>query len=100
MSKLTTKQHQALQSVGRWATLWLAVTGVYLVWLFWLSKDYYVDSWTSAISQAYSDDFGLKTLLEVVTAGWVLIVYFWFEAMRKAKIKYSDGIKDLFFTLR
>ena len=110
---IKTKSAKLLRQVGLWATIWWAVSGLYLVLVVWLAKDYYaqqtassdyqsngLNAWGRAIHQAYAGHSVLAWLAIGVVAGWAIGAIIWLKALKQAKLTYRDGLKDLFLSLR
>lgn len=75
--------------IGLWATIWLAVTGLYvvlLVWVFGVATDRPVAA--------------LVTLAGLILVGWLLGALFWLKELQRKKISYKVAFKDLFLTIR
>src|SRR5690242_15066745 len=100
------KNTKALKRVGLWATIWWAVSGLYLVLLVWQAQNYYlgfefsVHEWLSSCGMAFANSVTLQLLLYVIVLVWVVGGFVWLKALKQAKISYKDGFKDLFLTLR
>lgn len=99
-----------LASVGKWATVWWAATGTYIVLLVWQSRNYYVErvvatpgavgAWLWAFRQSLGHNAYLAWLLFVLMAFWGVLAYVWLEELKKQKISTKDGLKDLLLTIR
>lgn len=106
------KSLNLLRKVGLWATIWWGVSGLYMVLVVWLAKNYYVQkmnggyqggtlsAWNWAVDRAYVGHDILQWLITVIVLGWIIGGIAWLKALRQADISYSDGFKDLFLTLR
>jgi hypothetical protein len=106
------KSDRLLRRVGLWATIWWAVSGLYIVLVVWLAKDYYVQrvnggyrgstfsTWNWALQEAYAKHNVLHWLITVIVLGWIIGGIVWLKALKQANISYCDGLKDLFLTLR
>jgi len=110
-SKLASvKKGSALWWIGLWATVWWAVSGAYLVLIVWLAIDDYValnpdtvlslSDWQLAIHQASEQNPFMNWLLLFIIFVWIIGGIMWLSALKKAKISYKEGFKDLFLTLR
>lgn len=93
---------ERLKKVGLWATILWAVSGLYVVIIVWVAKDYYIQqsNWRTAISQAYADNPLLTFLGLLVVAGWIVCGVAWLGALKANKISRKTGLKDLFLTIR
>jgi hypothetical protein len=101
-----------LRRVGLWATIWWAVSGLYIVLVVWVAKDYYVQkinggyqgatlsAWNWSVERAYSERDILRWLITAIVLGWIIGGIVWLKALKRANISYGDGFKDLFLTLR
>jgi len=101
-----------LKQVGLWATIWWACSGLYIAFVVWLAKDYYVQkigggytggalsAWAWSSGQAYSNHAILQWLLAIIVLGWIIGGLVWLKALKQTGISYRSGLKDLFLTLR
>jgi hypothetical protein len=106
------KKGSTLWWVGLWATVWWGVSGLYILLLVWLAKEQYVavveaksslgesSLWSLAIKEAYFEYPALSIILILILAVWIVIGIHWLKALKKARISYKEGLKDLFFTIR
>ena len=103
MAKKNSNQPALLRLVGLWATIWWAVSCLYVLLVVWLAKNLYIDkslSWGRALSHSFSVYKYLWLLLGTIMLGWVVLAVKWLKALDEAKISLKSGLKDLFFTLR
>lgn len=101
-----------LWNIGFWATVWWGVTGLYCLLVVWMSKNYYAElsiadpsdkvlnNWKLAFGDAYSRNILLILLTTMIIAGWVLCANLWLKELKRQKISYKAGLKDLLFTIR
>ena len=111
-AKKSKAKSKTLKRIGLWATVWWAVSGVYLVLLAWATKAPYtvlaekdakvvsVPDWWSALGSAYRDSSALQILLAVIVIGWLVIGWVWLRELKRRKISYRAAFKDLFLTIR
>lgn len=114
MSKKTLKAKPGtmLAKIGLWATIWWAVSGVYLVLLVWQSRDAYsyistgdnsngfVADWWTAMGEAYAAYDILQILPMAIFAVWLVGGAIWAGELKRQKISFEAAFKDLFLTLR
>lgn len=112
MPKKAKKTHQSktMKWIGIWATVWWAVTGLYLVLLFWAAKDIYVNlassapddylaNWISALGNAYSDS-GMMLLLAFIAFVWLIGGLVWLGEIKRQRVSYTTAFWELFFTIK
>lgn len=102
IAKKSKTKSKKLKQIGLWATIWWGVSGLYLVLLFWASRDNYValSSWKSAICRTYHDSDVLPALLGMIIVVWVIGGLVWLGELKRQKISYKAAFKDLFLTIR
>jgi hypothetical protein len=106
------KPKTKLWRIGWWATLWWAITGLYLVWLIWLSRNTFAlkqvsDSSSGFISNIL-DSMGnqlthtpyLIVTLVLIVIVWIIGGVVWLIELNKNNVSYSSAFKDLFLTIR
>lgn len=102
--------------IGVWATVWWGVSCFYVLLLFWIARHNYGrylglpsldDSlsstahwWSMALRDTYHSYVELQILLVFIVVIWVIGGYFWLQALRRQKVGYKAGFKDLFLTIR
>ena len=93
-----------LRLIGIWATTWWGISGLYLVLVAWLAKDFLSVhgniGWWLAIQQSFIQHPSLIWLLIFLVDGWLIGGVVWLRALKQAKISYSEAFRDLFLTLR
>lgn len=83
------KPHTRLWWIGLWATIWWAVSGLWVVGLFLYKYD----------STLVTQDALLDSAI-VIVGVWGIGALVWLDALKKAKISTKAGLKDLFLTIR
>lgn len=98
--------------IGVWATAWWGVSCAYVLLLFWAARNDYVAlagpggsavsvaKWQSALAGAYDDSVWLPALLAAIVSVWVVGGWLWLRELKRQKVSYGDGFRDLFLTLR
>lgn len=111
-TKKRSKKSVVPPGVGLWATIWWAVSCVYVLLLVWAATDNFaalsagpgsqgfLSDWHSAIASAYRDSAFLQPLLMVIIAVWLIGGLIWLRELKRLKISYKAAFKDLFLTLR
>lgn len=103
------KTDNQLRFIGEWATVWWALSGLFLVILIVQMIVVYGDfqtmhsaspSWWYTFIHTFKDHLYIYLLAIIVFIGWVLCGIAWVRALREAKISYKDGLRDLFLTIR
>jgi len=106
------KPHTYLWYVGVWATWWWAISGIYLAILVWTASPYYIaaagyiDSilsarlWWQSTTQALHNSVGLQLLGCIILLVWIIGAVAWLDALKKSRISYRAGFKDLFGSIR
>jgi hypothetical protein len=106
----------ALGWIGVWATAWWGVSCLYVLLLFLTARNNYghypglpafgnsfgsmFSWWASAIRTTYDNYASLQVLLAFIVAVWIIGGYFWLRALKRQKVGYKAGFKDLFLTVR
>lgn len=103
MARKKIKQSKLLRQVGLWATIWWAVSCLYVLLVFWQGKNLYIDDllpWNKALTQSFSAYTWLWWLLAIIIIVWIIGAFVWVKALKQSKISLQAGLKDLFLTLR
>lgn len=104
------RQNKTMKWIGIWATVWWAITGLYLVLLFWAAKDIYVDvaahapdnylaNWASALGTAYNNA-SMMLLLAFIAFIWLIGGLIWLRELKRQGISYAKAFWELFFTIK
>jgi uncharacterized membrane protein HdeD (DUF308 family) len=99
------KPKTSLWYIGLWATIWWAVSGIYLVVLAWMIKNRYENSLANenilkVLKKTYTTSTILQLVLGLVLIVWVLGAIIWLMELKRQKITYRSAFKDLFLTIR
>lgn len=103
------KRGTTLWWIGWWATVWWAVSLLYIVLLFWVAKDLYIYQavsgnhiaiWASSLADTFSGSDFMQALFAVVILVWVVLGLWWLRSLNKLKLSYRAALKDLFGTIR
>lgn len=105
------KPTPTLRWVGFWATAWWAVSGLYVLWLFWLGKVHIEEEkitlsgnfwkdWGNALGCAFNETSYMPGLLAIILLVWLVGASVWLIELRKQKHSYKAAFKDLFFRIR
>lgn len=91
------KPGSPLARIGFWATVWWAVSCLYVLLIVWLALVEIGGFGFRIVFAAYPY---LYWLLAIIIVGWVAGAIVWFRELRKAKVPYRVALKDLFLTVR
>jgi hypothetical protein len=106
------KPKTVLWWIGLWATLWWAVSGLFVAWLFWESRGLYVSEtlnskvvcsrfkWSTAIWHTYTSSRSLEILSILIIIVWIVGFFVWLQELKRKKISLKEAFKDLFLTIR
>jgi hypothetical protein len=98
--------------IGLFATLWWAVTCLFVVLIIWQSRYLYVQysvtnphelfptEWIVAIKNTYKASGFLDILLLAIVVGWLAGGFLWLHELKRQSIPYRAALKDLFATIR
>lgn len=87
------KPGSPLARIGFWATVWWAVSCLYVLLLVWIARGF-------DFGKAFSENTYLYLLLAGIVFGWVMGAIAWFRELKRAKVPYHTALKDLFLTIR
>lgn len=103
------KKYTFMWWIGVWATIWWAVSGLYLALLVWMSQSYitigehvrtsFVGAWSEAISKTFTQSTFLQLTLLFVIAIWIIGGLVWLYELRQQRMSYRAAFKDLFLTI-
>lgn len=99
------KPGSLLWAVGFWATIWWAVSCLYVLLVVWQGLNEYSEaaagvSFVDAVGDVFSDSVILWPLFITIAVGWVIGGYIWLKELKKLKVPYRVAFKDLFLTIR
>ena len=93
-----------LRWIGIWATIWWGISGLYIVLVAWLAKDYLSlfenIGWRLAIQEVFIQHPAVIWLLIFIVDMWLIGGVVWLRALKQAKISYKSAFRDLLLTLR
>lgn len=91
------KTDSTLARIGFWATVWWAISCLYVLLVVWLAIIRIGGNGFSIVFDVYGY---LYWLLAVIISVWAIGAVIWFRELKKAKVPYRVALKDLFLTIR
>jgi hypothetical protein len=102
------KKGTTLWWIGWWATIWWAISLLYIVWWFWLASITYaqyvttgnnISAWADAVGSTFAYSEVLQMQL-MILAIWLVGGLWWVSELQRKKITLRAAFKDLFGTIR